>query len=53
MSRSRKSFSRRTFLKAAAGVTAGTRLMGQPLAAQGIDSILLTSPVVRFEATQK
>jgi hypothetical protein len=36
MSGSRKSFSRRTFLKAAAGVTAGTRLMGQPLAAQSI-----------------
>ena len=35
MSGSRKS-SRRTFLKAAAGVTAGTRLMGQPLAAQSI-----------------
>src|SRR5438093_9619998 len=36
MSGSRKSFSRRTFLKAAAGVTAGTGLMGQPLAAQSI-----------------
>src|SRR5262250_3337065 len=36
MSGSRKSFSRRTFLKAAAGVTAGTRLMGQPLTAQSI-----------------
>ena len=36
MSGSRESFSRRTFLKAAAGVTAGTGLMGQPLAAQSI-----------------
>src|SRR6266568_615208 len=36
MSGSRESFSRRTFLKAAAGVTAGTCLMGQPLAAQSI-----------------
>src|SRR5947209_7661610 len=36
MSGSRKSFSRRTFLKAAAGVTAGTGLMGQPLAAQSV-----------------
>ena len=36
MSGSRKSFSRRTFLKAAAGVTAGTGLVGQPLAAQSI-----------------
>src|SRR5438128_11386064 len=36
MSGSRKSFSRRTFLKAAAGLTAGTGLTGQPLAAQSI-----------------
>jgi hypothetical protein len=36
MSDSRKSVSRRTFLKAAAAVTAGTGLIRQPLSAQGI-----------------
>src|SRR5438093_6010837 len=48
MSGSRKSFSRRTFLKAAAGVTAGTGLMGQPLAAQSIARLAEAGTHARF-----
>ena len=37
---SHKSFSRRSFLRAAAGLTAGTALHRQPLLAQGVNSPL-------------
>lgn len=48
MSDSRKSVSRRTFLKAAAAVTAGTRLIRQPLSAQGISRATSVGPNSAF-----